>query len=102
MAPNASSAIEVNQKDILLKYNLNKESDRIKTFYDLKWNCKHIRVEELASLGFYFFALPDKVKCIFCNIILHDFEEGDNILEEHMVRVAIFFEVSDFTIFFIN
>lgn len=84
MAPNASSAIEVNTEDILLKYNLNKESDRLKTFTDYKWSCDHVRVEELAFLGFYFFAIPDKVKCIFCHVVLHDFEEGDNILEEHM------------------
>lgn len=84
MAPIASSAIDVNQEDVLLKYNLNKESDRVKTFYDLNWKCKHVQVEELGRLGFYFFARPDKVKCIFCHVVLHDFEEGDNILEQHM------------------
>lgn len=84
MAPIASAAIDVNKKDILLKYNLNKESDRVKTFYEQNWSCKHAQAEELGRLGFYFFARPDKVRCVFCNVMLHDFEEGDNILEEHV------------------
>jgi hypothetical protein len=37
----------------------------------------------LALLGFYFFDHPDAVKCAFCKIVIREFQEGDEALQEH-------------------
>jgi baculoviral IAP repeat-containing protein 7/8 len=64
-------------------YDLNKESDRLRTFRDNFWRNEFIHHEGLALVGFYFHKHPDIVKCNFCHIIIHDFEAGDTPLGEH-------------------
>lgn len=62
--------------------SLYKERDRLATFKD--WTCKNVRKEELAMLGFYFRARPDNVKCVFCNVVIYNFEKGDSVLAGHL------------------
>ena len=38
---------------------------------------------ELARDGFYYLGTGDRVKCIFCNLVLKNWEFGDIVTEEH-------------------
>jgi baculoviral IAP repeat-containing protein 7/8 len=65
-------------------YQLHKEVDRRRTFIDNDWNNPHVRVSDLAQLGFVFVRKPDQVKCFFCSVILNDFEANDDVLKDHL------------------
>lgn len=86
MAPNSTSAVLTNHQEQFssTKYNLKNESDRVKTFVDNRWKDNHVSAKKLASTGCYFHSQPDKVKCVFCNVILEEFENGDDVLKEHL------------------
>lgn len=68
----------------LQDYDLRKERDRLRTFHDNNWRNEFVNAEDLAILGFYFFKNPDEVKCTFCYISIKEFEEGDDVLTEHI------------------
>jgi baculoviral IAP repeat-containing protein 7/8 len=65
-------------------YDLLKESDRLRSFRDNKWNDSHVRASDLARLGCYFFKSPDLVRCIFCYVQLSEFASNDDALKEHL------------------
>lgn len=65
-------------------YDLNKETDRRKTFVDNCWDNRNVQSAELALLGFYFIKKPDYVRCKFCNVVLSDFTPNDDTLKEHL------------------
>lgn len=62
----------------------NEEVERLNTFSS--WNVSFISKKELASNGFYYIGhtiQPDLVKCYFCNVELGNWDEGDDIEDEH-------------------
>lgn len=61
---------------------MNNEVERLGTF--IGWNVPFIKKEALALYGFYFIRAPDTVKCHFCEVELTDWDEGDDVLIEHM------------------
>lgn len=62
--------------------NLNVEENRLKTFEN--WNVQFIDKNTLAMLGFYYYGPNDLVKCVFCGVEIGMWEEGDDILTDHM------------------
>ncbi|CRK95836.1 CLUMA_CG009285, isoform A [Clunio marinus] len=70
----------------LVRYNLNREEDRRKTFEQNGWFNHEFNVEykDLALLGFFYEKYPDSVRCNFCLLQLSDFEPGDDILQAHL------------------
>lgn len=58
------------------------EQYRLDTFSN--WpNYANVSKNELAKDGFYYLNENDKVKCAFCNVVLLQWEKGDNIRAEH-------------------
>ena len=57
-------------------------SDRIKTYK--KWP-KQIKQtpQELAEAWFYYTQKGDTVRCFYCGLFLHNWEEQDNVVSEH-------------------
>lgn len=64
-------------------YDLTRENDRLQSFIENGWSNSYVSKEDLALIGFYFFKPPDFVKCIFCHVIISQFEQGDIALREH-------------------
>jgi baculoviral IAP repeat-containing protein 7/8 len=62
--------------------DLNIEANRLKTFEN--WNVAFIDKSQLALLGFYYFGPSDLVKCYFCGVEIGMWEEGDDVLTDHM------------------
>lgn len=62
----------------------NSELERLKTFEF--FNSNVVDVKKLALLGFYNFGslLNDSVKCYFCNIVVGEWQKGDDVLTEHL------------------
>lgn len=60
---------------------MNFEKYRIRTFKN--WTNKNVSRSGLARLGFYFFGETDQVQCHFCEVEIHSWVQGDNILFEH-------------------
>lgn len=62
--------------------DLNIEANRLKTFDN--WNVSFIDKHMLALLGFYYYGPGDLVKCYFCGVEIGMWEEGDDVLTDHM------------------
>lgn len=61
---------------------MNSESERLCTFVD--WNVPFIKKETLALYGFFFKSAPDTVQCHFCGVELSMWEDGDDVLIDHI------------------
>jgi len=61
---------------------LNIEANRLKTFKNR--NFGNLDQSTFALLGFYYYGPVDLVKCYFCGIEIGMWEEGDDILAQHM------------------
>ena len=61
---------------------LNVEAQRLRTFD--RWTVPFIDKHQLALLGFYYFGPCDLVKCYFCGIEVGMWEEGDDVLADHV------------------
>lgn len=61
---------------------LNVEAQRLRTFD--RWPIPFIDKHQLALLGFYYFGPRDLVKCYFCGIEVGMWEEGDDVLADHV------------------
>ena len=61
---------------------LNVEAQRLRTFD--RWPVAFIDKHQLALLGFYYFGPCDLVKCYFCGIEVGMWEEGDDVLADHV------------------
>jgi baculoviral IAP repeat-containing protein 7/8 len=62
--------------------DLNIEANRLRTFEN--WNVSFIDKHQLALLGFYYYGPNDLVKCYFCGVEVGMWEEGDDVLTDHM------------------
>lgn len=62
--------------------DLNVEANRLQTFEN--WNVPYIDKHQLALLGFYYYGPNDLVKCYFCGVEVGMWEEGDDVLTDHM------------------
>ncbi len=62
--------------------DLNIEANRLRTFEE--WNIPFIDKHRLALLGFYYYGPNDLVKCYFCGVEVGMWEEGDDVLTDHM------------------
>lgn len=65
------------------KLQLLSEVARAETF-EKHWPHTFIEGKELAKFGFYYAGPLDKVKCVFCKLILHKWTPKDNPLDEHL------------------
>lgn len=81
--PKAFKTFESMRIDIS-QYDLNKESDRRRTFVDNNWRNDYVQVVDLARTGFYYSKRPDYVTCYFCQQTLSEFEPNDDVLKEHL------------------
>lgn len=54
---------------------------RLKTFFD--WPNRHPLATELAENGFIYTGTDDRVKCAWCNGVLHSWEPTDNVADQH-------------------
>lgn len=61
---------------------LNIETKRLETFDN--WKISFIDKNQLALFGFYYCGPGDLVKCNFCQIEIGLWEEGDDVLTDHM------------------
>ncbi len=62
--------------------DLNIEQNRLATFS--KWKIPFIDENQLALFGFYYYGPGDMVKCYFCNVEIGMWEEGDDVLTDHL------------------
>lgn len=74
--------VDCHEDDYQRHQRLKREDIRLETFKD--WP-KSIPVskEELAKDGFYYMNTGDRVKCVFCNLILKNWDVGDAARAEH-------------------
>ena len=74
---------DCHEDDYHRQQKLKREDNRLETFKD--WP-KSIPVtkEELAKDGFFYMNTGDKVKCVFCNLVLKNWEAGDSARTEHV------------------
>ena len=60
-----------------------REDVRLRSFLD-RWPADNpMTPEELASAGFYYTGISDRVQCAFCFGVLRNWEEGDEAMSEH-------------------
>jgi len=59
------------------------EKNRLGTFNGRWPTDSHVRPQDLAKAGFYYFGVADVVRCVFCQISLKAWEPGDVPMEEH-------------------
>lgn len=62
--------------------DLSFESNRLRTFNN--WTVPFISKNDLAMLGFYYYGPSDLVKCYFCSVEIGMWEEGDDVLTDHI------------------
>lgn len=62
--------------------DLNIEANRLKTFEN--WTVPYVEKHQLALLGFFYYGPSDMVKCHFCGVEIGMWEEGDDVLTDHM------------------
>lgn len=67
-----------------LKTKMLIESERLNSF-DLKWphDAKYVSINEMAKCGLYSTGIDDNVKCVFCNVMLHKWQEKDKPILDH-------------------
>ncbi|XP_035785709.1 death-associated inhibitor of apoptosis 1-like isoform X1 [Anopheles albimanus] len=65
------------------RHDMKYECIRLWTFEGV-WTKRYILPEILARYGFYYTRSPDNVKCHFCDIQIGGWEEGDNVITEHL------------------
>ncbi|KAF4516795.1 hypothetical protein B566_EDAN004634 [Ephemera danica] len=58
-----------------------KEAERLASFRS--WPSTHVTPASLARNGLYYMREGDKVACAFCSVELHEWEAGDDPLQEH-------------------
>ncbi|KAL8599224.1 hypothetical protein ACOMHN_007940 [Nucella lapillus] len=58
------------------------EANRLNTFSDWRYQSL-VRKEDLARNGFIYTGTADKVRCVFCNIMLLRWDPGDVVQQEH-------------------
>ena len=86
-SPNRCATAKVVLARLIQKYkdlgvrNLKSEADRLKTFQS--WPLIYIRPRDLARAGFFFLLDRDRVQCVFCRVIIGEWEEGDDPEIEH-------------------
>lgn len=75
---------EAAQKSAAKPQNIdyNYETNRLGSFTN--WNIAFIDKNLLALLGFYYYGPSDMVKCHFCGVEIGMWEEGDDVLTDHM------------------
>jgi baculoviral IAP repeat-containing protein 7/8 len=66
----------------IIDFNL--ESMRLESFRQCQNDFLVRNKEILALQGFYFQAPPDKVKCMFCNLVLGNWKPNDDPLTDHL------------------
>ncbi|CAI9734140.1 death-associated inhibitor of apoptosis 1-like [Octopus vulgaris] len=55
--------------------------NRLTTFQN--WTNKHVSKERIAEAGFIYTGGDSKVKCVFCYLIIDEWNEGDDPFEKH-------------------
>lgn len=80
--PTSSESVEAKnrQRDVNSR-NLKFEHVRLSTFKN--WPITYITPAALARAGFYYFDSADRVQCAWCNIVVGQWEFGDNPFSEH-------------------
>lgn len=69
---------------IYIKTVMLDEKTRLQTFSsDWPYNKRFIDVKIMAKSGLYFTGSSDCVKCVFCGLILHDWNSNDNPILDH-------------------
>lgn len=61
--------------------NFHKEKVRLNTYR--AWTSKSVKPHDLAQSGFRYIHLKDSVKCVFCDIEVFNWDEGDDVMREH-------------------
>lgn len=61
---------------------MNFEANRLESFE--LWSVPFIDKHELALLGFYYYGPIDTVKCYFCGVEIGMWEQGDDVLTDHL------------------
>ncbi|XP_076444797.1 baculoviral IAP repeat-containing protein 7-B-like [Babylonia areolata] len=63
------------------------EENRLSSFSD--WRYQHVvRKEDLARNGFMYTGSGDKVRCVYCNGVLRQWDQGDDVEQEHRRNFA--------------
>lgn len=62
------------------------EKERLKTFTNGLWPVSFIKPEDLAKTGFYYTNRGDRVRCIYCNILIGEWDIDDIPEEEHRLH----------------
>lgn len=63
-------------------HRLRSEESRLATF--TTWPHTFITREDMARYGVCYLFVEDMVQCVFCGVIIGDFEDGDSALEDHV------------------
>lgn len=61
------------------------ESVRLQTFSSTEWphDDAIIDAKQMAKCGLFFIGTSDETQCVFCKLILHGWEAGDDPVEDH-------------------
>ncbi|KAH7938373.1 hypothetical protein HPB49_022955 [Dermacentor silvarum] len=70
------------ENDLQLRRLQASEEERFNTFSD--WPLDFLPARTLAQAGFYYLHEQDKVRCAFCKGTVHNWEPGDDPLQEHV------------------
>ena len=78
-----------NEKKINYEFDINSlyytYLERLKSFkYWPKYY--HVNSKELATAGFFYMGIGDYVKCVCCDLVLHDLKHNINPVEEHIKK----------------
>ena len=57
------------------------EYRRVETY--AKWNKSFIDIRRLASSGLYYTGTNDTVTCVFCKVLIHQFDGNDCVIDVH-------------------
>lgn len=62
------------------------ESARLRTFHNNEWphNRNFVSIDAMAMSGLYFTGVRDNVKCAFCPVGIHKWEQNDDPITDHL------------------
>jgi hypothetical protein len=73
---------DIKQDKSMAAVDYNYEINRLESFNN--WTKRYIDKNILALLGFYYYGPDDMVKCHFCNVEICMWEDGDDVLNDHI------------------
>ena len=99
------SIINNKEKKINYEYDIHNKyysyAERLKSYkYWPKYH--HVNAKKLTGAGFFYTGVGDYVKCICCDLVLHDFKLNDDPVSEHIKKSFMSDDICEYVKLFLD